>query len=35
MFDIPATTLAYSLLAGLAEMLLIGLFFGLTLQKNI
>jgi hypothetical protein len=35
MFKLPAATLAYSLLAGLAEMLIIGLFFGLTLRKNI
>lgn len=35
MFNIPAATLAYSLLAGLAEMLVIGLFFGLTLRRLI
>jgi len=34
MFKIPASTLIYLLLAGLVEMLTIGLLFGLTLKSN-
>ncbi len=32
MFNVPADTLAYSLAAGLIEMLVLGLLFGLTLR---
>ena len=32
MYNVPARTLGYSLAAGLGEMLLIGLLFGLTLR---
>ncbi len=32
MFDIPASTLIYSLLTGLGEMLVLGVLFGLTLK---
>jgi hypothetical protein len=31
MFSIPASTLLYSLVCGLAEMIILGLFYGLTL----
>lgn len=34
MFKIPTNTLLYLLLAGLVEMLAIGLVFGLTLESN-
>jgi hypothetical protein len=34
MFNIPLKTLGYSLLAGLGEMLLIGLVYGLTLRPS-
>ncbi|HJX59302.1 hypothetical protein A2V61_00545 [Candidatus Woesebacteria bacterium RBG_19FT_COMBO_47_8] len=33
MFKVPANALVYMFLTGLVEMLLIGLFFGLTLKK--
>lgn len=32
MFNIPAETLCYSLIAGLGEMLVLGVFYGLTLR---
>lgn len=32
MYDVPATTLLYTLLTGLAEMLILGIFYGLTLK---
>lgn len=32
MFDIPVNALIYSLLAGLAEMLMLGVLYGLTLK---
>jgi hypothetical protein len=32
MFKVPAKTLLYSLLAGLGEILILGIFYGLTLQ---
>jgi hypothetical protein len=32
MFTVPAKALSYTLLAGLAEMLLLGIFYGLTLH---
>jgi hypothetical protein len=32
MYKVPAKTLLYSLLAGLAEMLVLGILYGLTLQ---
>jgi hypothetical protein len=34
MYEIPGGTLGYTLLTGLAEMLLIGLFIGLTLRPT-
>jgi len=34
MFTLPPATLAYSLVAGLLEMLLMGVFYGLTLEPS-
>jgi hypothetical protein len=34
MFAIPASTLIYTLAAGLVEMLVLGLFYGLTLRSS-
>lgn len=34
MFTVPAETLLYSLVAGLGEMLILGLFYGLTLKPG-
>ena len=34
MFNIPPTTLAYSLIAGLLEMLVLGIFYGLALRPS-
>ena len=34
MYKVPASALTYTLLAGLAEMLLLGLFFGATLHPT-
>lgn len=34
MFDVPVSLIIYNLLAGLAEMVLIGLFYGLTLKPG-
>jgi hypothetical protein len=34
MFSVPAETLLYTLAAGLVEMLLLGLFYGLLLRPN-
>lgn len=34
MFNVPASTLAYFLSAGLLEMLLLGVFYGLTLKPS-
>lgn len=33
MFNVPARTLLYTLLTGLGEMLVLGVFYGLTLQR--
>jgi hypothetical protein len=33
-FDVPMATLAYSLVAGLAEMVILGIFYGLTLRPR-
>jgi len=35
MFDVPLPALLYSLVSGLGEMLILGLFFGLTLKPAI
>jgi hypothetical protein len=34
MFTVPPVTLAYSLIAGLLEMLVLGVFYGLTLRPS-
>jgi hypothetical protein len=34
-FNVPVGTLAYSLVAGLAEMVILGIFYGLTLRPTI
>ena len=34
MFNVPVKTLIYSLVTGLAEMLVLGIFFGLTLKTS-
>jgi hypothetical protein len=35
MFDVPVTTLLYTLVAGLGEMLILGIVYGITLQPAI
>jgi hypothetical protein len=35
MFNVPPATLLYGLFAGLAEMLLLGILYGLTLKREI
>jgi hypothetical protein len=35
MFDVPATTLLYMLAAGLGEMLVLGILYGLTLKPAV
>lgn len=34
MFNVPATTLLYTLVSGLGEMLMLGILFGLTLKPS-
>jgi hypothetical protein len=34
-FNVPVGTLTYSLVAGLAEMIILGIFYGLTLRPTI